>query len=143
MLLTAATMLTNWPLQMHSILLVDDEPEILAAWQAILLDEGYTVCCARNGFEALERLTESVPDLVVTDWMMPLMGGAELCRQLKGHPDLAHVPIIVHSAAPPCAEEVQTWNACLKKPAPMKIFLTTIEQLCKGDRSQFDPSRVP
>jgi CheY-like chemotaxis protein len=127
-------MLTNWPLQMHSILLVDDEPEILAAWQAILLDEGYTVCCARNGFEALERLRESMPDLVITDWMMPLMGGAELCRQLKAHPDLAHVPIVIHSAAPPCAEEVQTWNACLRKPASMKIFLTTIEQLCKGDR---------
>ena len=120
---------------MHSILLVDDDPEILAAWQAILLDEGYTVCCARNGFEALERLRESMPDLVITDWMMPLMGGAELCRQLKAHPDLAHVPIVIHSAAPPCTEEVQTWNACLQKPAAMKILLTTIEQLCKGDRS--------
>jgi CheY-like chemotaxis protein len=119
---------------MHSILLVDDDPEILAAGQTILLDEGYTVCCARNGFEALERLRESMPDLVITDWMMPLMGGAELCRQLKAHPDLAHVPIVIHSAAPPCAEEVQTWNACLRKPASMKIFLTTIEQLCKGDR---------
>ncbi len=78
---------------MHSILLVDDDPEILAAWQAILLDEGYTVCCARNGLQALEHLKESVPDLVITDWMMPLMGGAELCRQLKAHPDLAHVPV--------------------------------------------------
>jgi CheY-like chemotaxis protein len=85
---TAKTTFTNWPLQMHSILLVDDDPEILAAWQAILLDEGYRVCCARNGFQALERLKESIPDLVITDWMMPLMGGAELCRQLKAHPDL-------------------------------------------------------
>ena len=100
---------------MHSILLVDDDPEILAAGQTILLDEGYTVCCARNGFEALECLKESAPDLVVTDWMMPLMGGAELCRQLKAHPDLAHVPIVIHSAAPTCTEEVQTWNACLQK----------------------------
>jgi CheY-like chemotaxis protein len=44
--LTVETTLTHWPLQMHSTLLVDDDPEILAVWQAILLDEGYTVCCA-------------------------------------------------------------------------------------------------
>jgi CheY-like chemotaxis protein len=120
---------------MHSILLVDDDPEILDAWQIILLNEGYSVSCARNGFEALERLRESVPDLVITDWMMPLMGGAELCRQLRAHPELGHLPILVHSAAPPRAEEARTWNACLQKPAPMQMFLTTVEGLCKGDRS--------
>jgi CheY-like chemotaxis protein len=117
---------------MHSILLVDDDPEILDAWQAILLAEGYLVCCARNGFEALDLLKQSIPDLVITDWMMPLMGGAELCRQLKAHPDLAHLPIMIHSAAPPYEEALQTWNACLQKPVPMKIFLTTVEQLCKS-----------
>ncbi|WP_144157640.1 PleD family two-component system response regulator [Paraburkholderia sp. BCC1885] len=117
---------------MHSILLVDDDPEILDAWQAILLAEGYLVRCARNGFEALDLLKQSAPDLVITDWMMPLMGGAELCRQLKAHPDLAHLPIMIHSAAPPYAEALQTWNACLQKPVPMKIFLTTVEQLCKS-----------
>lgn len=119
---------------MHSILLVDDDPEMLAAWHAILTAEGYAVTCARNGVEALERLKEAEPDLVVTDWMMPLMDGAQLCRQLKDHPTLARLPILVHTAAPPAAEETPTWNVCLKKPAQMQLFLTTVGQLCKAAR---------
>jgi CheY-like chemotaxis protein len=132
MLLTAKAAFLHGSLEMHSILLVDDDPEILDVWRAILTSEGYTVGCARNGFEALDRLKESVPDLVITDWMMPLMGGAELCRELRAHPGLAHVPILVHSAAPPAAEVTQTWNVSLRKPVPMKVFLTTIEQLCSA-----------
>jgi CheY-like chemotaxis protein len=117
---------------MHSILLVDDDPEILAAWQFVLVNEGYEVSCAPNGVKALEYLKQRVPDLIITDWVMPLMGGAELCRQLKGHPELANVPILVHSAVPPLVEEVQTWTVRLQKPARMNLFLTTVEQLCKG-----------
>ena len=68
---------------MHSILLVDDEPEILAAWHLILVNEGYEVRCARNGVEALHTLKLGTPDVIITDWVMPLMDGAELCRRLK------------------------------------------------------------
>ncbi|CAE6815779.1 Regulator of RpoS [Paraburkholderia nemoris] len=63
---------------MKSILLVDDESDLLAAWHLILTSEGYDVRCAANGAEALESMRQRVPDLVITDWMMPLMGGAEL-----------------------------------------------------------------
>lgn len=131
----ANTKSTNGQSEMHSILLVDDDPEILAAWQFVLLDEGYNVTCAPNGMQALELLKQRVPDLIITDWMMPLMGGAELCRQLKAHPELAKVPILVHSAVAPLAEEIQTWNVRLQKPARMNLFLTTVEQLCKGGGS--------
>ncbi|RFU46950.1 PleD family two-component system response regulator [Paraburkholderia sp. DHOC27] len=117
---------------MHSILLVDDDPELLAAWQFVLVNEGYQVRSAPNGVQALEDLKHHIPDLIITDWMMPLMGGAELCRQLRAHPELARVPILVHSAAVPAAEEVQMWNVRLQKPARMNLFLTTVEQLCKG-----------
>jgi CheY-like chemotaxis protein len=121
---------------MHSILLVDDDPEILEAWQFVLVAEGYDVRCVNNGVQALEYLKHSVPDLIITDWMMPLMGGAELCRQLKTHPELAHVPVLVHSAVPQAAEEVQTWTVRLQKPARMNLFLTTVERLCEGNRSR-------
>lgn len=117
---------------MHSILLVDDDPEILAAWQWVLVDEGYDVNCAANGVLALEYLKQRLPDLIITDWMMPLMGGAELCRQLRAQPELAKIPILVHSAVAPLEEELQIWNVRLQKPARMNLFLTTVEQLCKG-----------
>lgn len=115
---------------MHSILLVDDEPDILSAWRLILIMEGYEVRCANNGLEALDLLKQELPDLVVTDWMMPLMDGAELCRRMKAQPGLADVPILVHSSAPPGPDGTEQWDACFVKPARIRLFLTTVKQLC-------------
>jgi CheY-like chemotaxis protein len=121
---------------MKSILLVDDEPDLLAAWHLILSAEGYDVRCAAKGAQALEAIRECLPDLVITDWMMPVMGGAELCRRLRAQPNLAQVPILVHTSAPPPVNEAHAggnaWNACLQKPVPMQIFLTTVGRLCAG-----------
>ncbi|HEY4297898.1 MAG TPA: response regulator [Paraburkholderia sp.] len=119
---------------MHSILLVDDEPEILAAWRLILEREGYEVSCASNGAEAVARTAERVPDLIITDWMMPLMDGAELCRRLRAMPQLAEVPILVHTAVPPPEGAVKNWTVCVRKPVGAEMFLTTIAQLCRRMR---------
>ena len=116
---------------MHSILLVDDEPEILAAWRLILENEGYEVGCASNGAEAVARAATSVPALIITDWMMPLVDGAELCRRLKAIPEVANVPILVHTAVPPPEGAVKNWDVCLRKPVGAELFLTTVAQLCK------------
>jgi CheY-like chemotaxis protein len=76
---------------MHTILLVDDEPEILTAWRVILEMEGYGVVCAGDGVEALAKVESGHVDLIVTDWMMPRMDGGELCRRLKAMPECANV----------------------------------------------------
>ena len=115
---------------MYSILLVDDEPDLLAAWHLILTGEGYDVRCASNGAEALECVRHRVPDLVITDWMMPLMGGAELCRRMRAQQDLASVPILVHTSAPLAQKTENAWDVCLQKPVPMQLFLTTVGRLC-------------
>jgi CheY-like chemotaxis protein len=115
---------------MYSILLVDDEPQILAAWSLILVNGGYRVTCASNGVEALECLKHHVPDLIVTDWIMPLMDGLSLCREVRAQRDLAHIPILGHSAALPPDVLRPDWNLCLKKPAAMSLFLTTVRNLC-------------
>ena len=115
---------------MYSILLVDDEPEILATWRLILESEGYQVSCASNGAQALARVVAHVPDLIVTDWMMPIMDGAELCRRLKLMPQLVNVPILVHTAVPLRESDARYCNACLLKPVGADLFLTTIAQLC-------------
>ena len=115
---------------MYSILLVDDEPEILAAWRLILESEGYEVRCASNGAEAFASVVAHVPDLIVTDWMMPVMDGAELCRRVRSTPQLVDVPILVHTAVPPPNNDAHYWNACLLKPSGADLFLTTIARLC-------------
>jgi CheY-like chemotaxis protein len=117
---------------LSSILQVDGEPDLLAVWHLILSGEGYDVRCASNGAEALECVKQRVPDLLITDWMMPLMGGAELCRRMRAQPDLARVPILVHTSASLPVNEGNAWNACLQKPVPMQLFLTTVGRLCTG-----------
>lgn len=119
----------RWP-QMYSILLVDDEPQLLTVWSLILVNEGYKVTCASNGIEALECLKHDVPDLIVTDWIMPLMDGLTLSREIRARPDLAHIPILGQSATPPPDFLQPGWDLCLKKPVAVALFLTTVSDLC-------------
>tara|TARA_R100000935_G_scaffold12338_5_gene24480 strand:- start:1012 stop:1701 length:690 start_codon:yes stop_codon:yes gene_type:complete len=87
------------------ILLVEDEPaqrEILAY---NLESEGFDVRRAENGEEAILLVAEALPDLVILDWMMPLLSGIEVCRQLKTREDTRNIPVIMLSAR---SEEVDT-----------------------------------
>jgi CheY-like chemotaxis protein len=125
---------------MHSILIVDDDPDILAAWHLILSAEGYQVCCANNGAEALQSLKQRVPDLVITDWIMPLMGGADLCHRIREQPELCHLPILLHTSASLSQKTTCGWNALLRKPVPASLFLTTVGRLCGG--GSLPPARL-
>ena len=78
-----------------TILIVDDDPGGLVTLQALLSYEDYEVACASNGMEALEKATELQPDIILSDVMMPVMNGFELCRHLRADPLLAEVPIIL------------------------------------------------
>ena len=81
---------------MHSILVVDDDPRICDLLEALFHDEGYETRRAADGLEALAAITDAVPDLIVTDLMMPRLDGAGLIRQVRER-GLA-IPIVVISA---------------------------------------------
>jgi len=115
---------------MPSILLVDDQPDLLEASRLILTAEGYAVCCARNGIEALEHVLHQPPDFLITDWMMPEMGGGELCRRIRAQPALAHLPILVVTAMPPSLLGPADWDDCLIKPVSTGLLLATVKRLC-------------
>ncbi len=81
---------------MHTILIVDDEPNYLIVLEELLEDEGFQVFTANNGEDALQVSKESDLDLVLTDMQMPGMGGMELLEQIKRHsPEL---PVIMMTA---------------------------------------------
>ena len=80
------------------ILIVDDERPIRELLTALLRDAGYRTETAANGAEALARIGERRPDLVISDLMMPVLGGADLCRRLKGAPATATLPFVLMSA---------------------------------------------
>ena len=87
------------------VLLVEDEPAQREVLAYNLEAEGMAVQRAENGEEAILCISESTPDLVILDWMMPLVSGIEVCRQLKTREDTRHIPIIMLSAR---SEEVDT-----------------------------------
>ncbi len=80
------------------ILLVEDERAQREVLSYNLEAEGFIVRCAENGEDALLLIEEALPDLVVLDWMMPLMSGIEMCRQIKTRDDTRHIPVIMLSA---------------------------------------------
>jgi CheY-like chemotaxis protein len=76
------------------ILVVDDEPDLRFILRRIFERAGHEVADAGHGADALACLRESRPDLVVTDMMMPVMGGHELIRRLRADPATARIPIL-------------------------------------------------
>jgi two-component system, chemotaxis family, response regulator PixH len=83
---------------MAQILVVDDMQAELELICQYLTAAGHTTVTAANGEEALRQARENRPDAIVTDWMMPVMGGLDLCRQLKKQPETANIPIIACTA---------------------------------------------
>ena len=79
---------------MKTILVVDDLQAQLNLISGYLKQEGFNVVTAGNGSEALEKATAQIPDLVITDLVMPEMSGLEFCRKLKKNPDTASIPVI-------------------------------------------------
>ncbi|MDE3075569.1 MAG: response regulator, partial [Chloroflexota bacterium] len=84
---------------MSAILIADDEQPVREFLALVLADFGHETVLARNGQDALELIEKERPDLVISDVMMPLMGGVELCRRLKAAPDTAAIPVVLMTSA--------------------------------------------
>jgi len=80
------------------ILIVEDEEPLTLLLRYNLEAEGYTVEVAMRGDDAEVKISESPPDLVVLDWMLPGLSGIELCRRLRARPATARLPIIMLTA---------------------------------------------
>ncbi len=81
-----------------SILIADDEPNQLELMAYNLKKADFVIHQAENGEEALEKVEELSPDLVILDWMMPNMSGIEVCRILRSKDETKKIPIIILSA---------------------------------------------
>jgi two-component system KDP operon response regulator KdpE len=91
-----------------TILVVDDEPQLRRAMKATLTDLGYSVIEAKSGEDALEKLREEAPDLILLDLNMPGIGGFETCRAIR---ESSEVPIIVLSVRNAERDKVQVLDA--------------------------------
>jgi DNA-binding response OmpR family regulator len=82
----------------RKILVVDDEPHVIRSLTFVLEKEGYNVSSATNGEEALAKIQESKPRLMLLDVMMPKKNGYEVCKEVKGDSSLSDIHIIMLTA---------------------------------------------
>lgn len=80
------------------VLIVEDEVSQREVLKYNLTAEGFMIITAEDGQEALERVQEECPDVILLDWMIPNTSGLEVCRRLKLQPKTRHIPIIMLSA---------------------------------------------
>tara|TARA_R110000787_G_scaffold33485_10_gene87745 strand:+ start:887 stop:1576 length:690 start_codon:yes stop_codon:yes gene_type:complete len=80
------------------VLLVEDEPAQREMLAYNLEAEGYQVRRAENGEEAMLLIDEAAPDIIILDWMMPLLSGIEVCRRVKSRAETRDIPVIMLSA---------------------------------------------
>lgn len=112
---------------MTRILVVDDEPAILELLVDVLRDEGYELTVAGDGVASLQVLTKTEVDLVITDTMMPQLGGVELIRSMRERPEFLEIPVILMSAAAPPGMDGLGTVSFLPKPFDLTALLDTVE----------------
>jgi CheY-like chemotaxis protein len=115
------------------VLVVDDEIHIVHVVTIKLRNNGYDVVSASDGAEAYELACSEKPDIVVTDYQMPVMSGLELVDKLRQTEQTAGIPVILLTARSFSVEDEQKQrlkiNKCLSKPFSPKELLRDIEDV--------------
>jgi CheY-like chemotaxis protein len=112
------------------VLLVEDDFDVRDAFQVLLKRQGHRVVCAGNGQEALDLLrSEPLPSLILLDLMMPVMDGWRFREEQLKDAALAHIPVIVISAAEHAETHAASIGAVgyLKKPFPLERLVEMVD----------------
>jgi CheY-like chemotaxis protein len=115
------------------VLLAEDEPDVQLVARLSLKKAGFTVVTVGNGVEALERVADERPDVILLDWMMPDMDGYETCRRLKADPATSAIPVIFLTARVQEAEVARAIAlgavGCIGKPFDALALGTQVMEL--------------
>jgi two-component system phosphate regulon response regulator PhoB len=122
-----------------TILVVEDEVPLLTLLRYNLEKQGFRVDEAADGQEALLRVAEQRPDLVLLDWMLPALSGLEVCRQLRRRPATRDLPIIMVTARTEDQDAVRALDTGaddhISKPFVMEALLARIRALLRRSGS--------
>lgn len=114
------------------ILIIEDNEELLQLLLS-LLSPLYRVTLATNGKEGLEKALEESPDLIISDVMMPIMNGIEMCKKIKNDLNLCHIPVILLTALTSEKDKLNGLkcgaDAYIEKPFTSRILLGQIANL--------------
>lgn len=116
----------------HTVLVVEDNPDMLSFVERQLSSD-YAVLTATNGKEALEVLDENFVNLVVSDVVMPLMDGFELCKTIKSNVDYSHIPVILLTAKTNIQSKIEGMelgaDSYIEKPFSSEYLLAVVSNL--------------
>ncbi len=126
---------------MATILIVDDEEPVRDFLAQLLADGGHRTLQAVHGAEALELVAKERPDLVVSDIMMPVLNGAELCRRLKARAGMPPIPVILMSSAGPRAADGTGADAFIAKPFDLVDMEALVERWSSPKEDSTDTRR--
>ena len=122
---------------MATVLIVEDEFFIAALLEMVLTDEGYCVLTAANGRQGLERLAEGPrPDLVISDYMMPVLDGAGLLRAMRENEAHRDIPYIVMSSMPEAnvRARIDGYAAFVRKPFNLDAMVHLVARILETPR---------
>jgi DNA-binding response OmpR family regulator len=113
---------------MAKILLIDDDPDIRTVMSLVLKKEGYEVDTASRREEALAKLEEEKPSLILLDVLLSGADGRELCREVKAAEKTKDIPIIIFSGHPGAALKFESYGAddFIAKPVNVKELLNKL-----------------
>jgi CheY-like chemotaxis protein len=114
------------------ILVVDDEYSVAEVLESVLTDAGHEVMTAMNGQQGLERLGDKLPNLVLLDFMMPIMDGSAMLEKMKENPMHRDVPAIIMSSLPESAIKESAnglYAAFLRKPFKLEAMLAVVNDV--------------
>lgn len=119
---------------MAKIMVVDDEAALARVVNEALSDAGHTVYVENDGLVALTRMLEIQPDLVVSDVMMPGMGGASLLTAMRDNAYLEEVPVIVMSGMPEesVAKACPRYSAFVAKPFDLSVMVDMVDRVLRA-----------
>ena len=117
------------------ILVVEDEAAIATMLRYNLEKQGFRVEEATDGQEAIDRIAEATPDLVLLDWMLPVMSGIEVCRQIRRRPETRELPVIMLTARTEDQDAVRALNTgaddYITKPFGIEALMARIRALLR------------
>ena len=120
----------------RKVLIADDEPNIVASLEFLLVNAGYEVKVARNGEEALEIVGSFVPDAVLLDIMMPSKSGYAVCQEIRANPAWRNIKIVMLTAKGRDVEIEKGLalgaDAYVTKPFSTRELVTTVRDLVDG-----------
>ena len=120
---------------MPTVLVVDDDADVREMLELFLTHSGFEIRSAANGAQALERMREKRPCVVLLDLMMPVMTGWQFRERQLEDPSIASVPVVVVTAAfDHKSIGRQLGLPCLSKPVDLEELVTIVHQACDGVR---------